>query len=117
MADECAVTVANIVEALGLTVAADGARLGTLITGALVSDLLSYVMAGGKPGQVWVTIQTHSNIVAVAALAGLSAIIIAAGCDPGEETIARAEDEGITLLTSTEPAFTLAGRLYALGVR
>ena len=117
MTESRAVTVARAVEALGLSVRAGDGWLDRVITGAQVGDLLSYVMAQGKAGQLWITIQTHPNIVAVAALAGLSGVAIAAGFEPEEETVARAEEENIPLLTSGESAFALAGRLYELGVR
>jgi len=110
------VTVGRAVEALGLT-AAVSARSDGEISGAQVSDLLSYVMAEGRRGQVWITIQTHPNIVAVAGLAGMHAIIVAGGFEPEPETVARAEEEEIGLFTSPETAYTLAGRLYELGVR
>ncbi|MBM3497800.1 MAG: serine kinase [Armatimonadetes bacterium] len=110
------VTVGRAVEALdlGTCVSADPEAL---IAGAQVSDLLSYVMAEGQRGQVWVTIQTHPNIVAVAGLAGMHAIIIAGGFEPEPETIARAEEEGMGLFTSAQTAYLLAGKLYELGVR
>ncbi|NLO74845.1 MAG: serine kinase [candidate division WS1 bacterium] len=111
------ITVAHAVQVLGLGVAAGEDVLETEVTGAQVSDLLSHVMAQGKAGQLWITIQTHPNIVAVAALHGLSAVLIAGGFAPEEETIARAEEEGIALLTSSEGAYALAGQLYELGVR
>ena len=47
----------------------------------------------------------------------LSAVLIAGGFEPEEETVARAEEEGIVLLTSAETAHVLAGKLYELGVR
>jgi predicted transcriptional regulator len=110
------VTVARAAEALGLFARME-ARSDEVIAGAQVSDLLSYVMAEGKRGQVWITIQTHPNTVAVAALAGMHAIIVAGGFEPEPETVARAEEEDIALLTSGETAYTLAGKLYELGVR
>jgi predicted transcriptional regulator len=110
------VTVGRAVEALGLS-ARVSANLGVEVEGAQVSDLLSYVMAEGKRGQAWITVQTHPNIVAVAALAGMCAIIVAGGFEPEPETIARAEEEGIGLLLSGETAYSVAGKLYALGVR
>lgn len=110
-------TVAQAAERLGLSVhAADGA-IDSAITGAVVSDLLSYVMANGKRGNMWVTIQTHSNLVAVAALGGLSAIVIAGGFEPADDTVARAEEEGIPLLASADAAYTVAGKLWEIGVR
>jgi predicted transcriptional regulator len=74
-------------------------------------------MAEGQRGQAWITIQTHPNIVAVAGLAGMCAIIVAGGFEPEPETIARAEEEEIGLFVSGETAYSLAGRLYQLGVR
>jgi len=87
------------------------------VTGAIVSDLLSYVMANAAAGQVWVTVQGHANVVAVAALAGLAAVVIAAGFEPEDETRERAQEENIPLYLSDESAFALAGKLYTLGLR
>ena len=111
------VTVAQAVEHLGLSVRAGQGRLGTLLTGAQVSDLLSHVMSRGKAGHFWITNQSHANVVAVAALAGLSALAIAGGFEPEEEAVIRAEEEDIPLLTSPDSAYVLAGKLWELGVR
>lgn len=117
MAEAGQVTVERAAEALGLRVSAGGEGLGAHVSGAIVSDLLSYVMAKGKAGDLWITIQTHPNLVAVAALAGLAGIVVAGGFEPSEETLARADDEKLPLLVSPEPIYTLAGKLYELGVR
>jgi hypothetical protein len=85
--------------------------------GGYVSDLLSCVMAGACHQGVWVTLQAHGNIVAVAALLDLVAIIITEGAMPDETTIARANTEGITLLSTTQPSFAICGRLWELGLR
>ena len=111
------VTVATMIERLGLQPAAGVPAPDTVVRGAQVCDLLSYVMARGHEGQVWITIQTHANIIAVAALAKLSAVIIAGGFAPEDETIMRAEEEEIALLLSGESAHTLAGQLYEMGIR
>ncbi|MCE5237303.1 serine kinase [bacterium] len=111
------VTVSAVIERLGLQAAGGADNTETEVTGAQVCDLLSHVMAQGRAGQVWITIQTHANIIAVAALAKLAAVIVAGGFAPEEETIMRAEEEGIALLLSREKAYTLAGQLYEMGVR
>lgn len=116
MAEAALITVADVARELATRVTG-GETLQTPVTGAQVCDLLSHVMARGREGQIWITIQTHPNIVAVAALARLSAIVLAHGMQPEEETVMRAEDEGLPLLLSEESAYTLAGRLYLLGVR
>jgi predicted transcriptional regulator len=109
-------TVAKVAAELGLKPLVEPAA-DRPVTGAIVSDLLSYVMANGAVGQVWVTVQGHANVVAVAALASLAAVVIAAGFEPEEETRDRAQEEGVALYLSDESSFALAGKLYALGLR
>jgi hypothetical protein len=117
MADAGQLSVGSVAQRLALSVAAGGNAMEAPVTGAQVSDLLSYVMAQGRQGDIWITIQVHPNIVAVAELVGLAAIIIAGGFEPEDDTVARAEEEGIALLRSTKSAFVLAGELYQMGVR
>lgn len=102
---------------LSLSVKAGRNQLDRVVKGAYVSDLLSHVMARAKEGNLWVTIQAHQNIVAVAALLNLSGIIIAGGIEPQADTLIKAEEEGIPILTTNLSTFEVAGRLYALGIR
>ncbi len=109
--------VQEVVENLGLHVETGGDRLQTEITGGCVSDLLSYVMGSARAGNVWVTIQVHPNVVGVAALLDLAAVIVAGGQEPEEGTVEKAREQGVILLTTAEMAYVVAGRLYQLGVR
>lgn len=86
-------------------------------TSGYTSDLLSCVMAGAAHQGVWVTLQSHINIVAVAALLELSAIIITEGAVPDRDTIAKANDEGISLLATDRSTFYVVGKLWELGLR
>lgn len=79
-----------------------------------MSDLLSDVIANSKEGDIWVTLQTHPNTIAVASLKNLSGIVIVNGRQPEEETLKKAETDGITVMVSRPPAFEIAGRLYPL---
>lgn len=81
------------------------------------SDLLSCVMAGAEENGIWVTLQAHANIVAVAALLGLSAVIITEDAQPDEATIEKANQENITLLTTSQPTFHIVGKLWEMGIR
>jgi hypothetical protein len=81
------------------------------------SDLLSCVMAGAPKQGIWVTLQAHGNIVAVAALLELSAVIITEGAIPDENTISKANDEGVTLLSSSNSSFHVIGQLWEMGLR
>lgn len=80
------------------------------------SDLLSCVMAAAKPHSIWVTLQAHVNIVAVAALLELSAVIITENARPDLATVARANEEGITLLSTKMDSYTTVGKLWELGL-
>jgi hypothetical protein len=85
--------------------------------GGYSSDLLSCVMAGASRAGIWVTLQAHGNVVAVAALLDLAAVIITENARPDEAMLERANTEGITLLATKLPTFTVIGRLWELGLR
>lgn len=81
------------------------------------SDLLSCVMAGAVKKSLWVTLQAHSNIIAVATLLDLSAVIITEGATPDPATIEKANEEDVILLSSNKPTFHIVGRLWEMGLR
>jgi len=87
------------------------------VLGGYASDLLSDVMANAVEGDVWVTLQKHVNIVAVAKLKGLAAIVIVNGRTPEPDTLARAEAEGIPVVSTPLTAFEAVGILYGAGVK
>lgn len=101
---------------LKMEVAAGQKGLDREILGGYCGDLLSDVMANSTRGSVWLTVQSHQNIVAVAVLRELSAIILVNGRNPDEDTRRKAEDESIPLLLSPLSAFELARRIYDLGI-
>ncbi len=77
------------------------------ISGGYVGDLLSWVMGRAECGQLWVTIMTNINILAVASLAGVSAIVIAEGAEVSKDVIDKANEQGINLLRSQSSAFDI----------
>jgi hypothetical protein len=87
------------------------------VSSGYASDLLSCVMAGAKSESVWVTLQAHMNIVAVAALLDASAIIITEGAQPNPEVIEKAIEQEVTLLSTSMPTFEVVGKLWDMGVR
>ena len=108
---------ADLVDTLGLEVRSARASLGNEVTGGYVSDLLSDVIANSSEGNLWITLQIHLNIVAVACMKDLAGIILVNRREPEEDTVEKAETEGIPIMVSGLPAFELVGRLYGLGVR
>jgi predicted transcriptional regulator len=107
----------RIVDALGLTVAVGGDGLKGEVEGGYVSDMLSDVIANTRKGDLWLTLQVHQNIVAVAVLKELAGIVLIGGKTPADETIRKAKDENVIIITTPLPAFEVCGRLYALGLR
>ena len=100
--------------ALQLRVLAGEEGLEKQIAGGYTSDLLSDVMGYADAGMVWITLQTHKNIIAIASLKELSAVVLVKGFEPDADTVALAIQEQITLLGTTEQAFEFSGRLYRL---
>ena len=84
------------------------------VMGGYTSDLLSDVMANAGQGQVFITIQAHKNAVAVATLAGISAIVLANDRPIPEDMIAAAKEAGVAIFRSPESQFVLSGKLYVL---
>ena len=107
----------ELVNTLDLTVAAAKDHLDTEVTGGYASDLLSDVIAHGQVGNIWITLQIHVNIVAVASLKDMAGVVLINGRQPDADTVQRADAEGIPILTSKLPMFELVGRLYELGIR
>lgn len=107
-------TVENIIKELKLNVFAGNDFLNRAVKGAYASDLLSDVMGKAREGEVWITLQTHKNIVAVASLKDLAAILIVNGSKPDENTLTAAASEGMVVLGTDEPSFTICGKLYKM---
>ena len=108
--------VKDIVEKLGLDVKVEADGLENEVTGGYASDLLSDVLANGKEGNIWITLQIHQNIVAIASIKEISGILLVNSRQPAEQTISKAEEEGIPIMISPLPAFELIGRLYEMGI-
>jgi predicted transcriptional regulator len=107
--------VRELIERFDLQVAAGAKGLDRDVKGGYCGDLLSDVMAHAPIGSIWLTVQGHLNIVAVAVLREMAAVAITGGREPDQETIQKAEQEGLPILRTTLSAFELAGRLYKAG--
>ncbi len=99
-----------------LTVVAGKDGQDRTVNGGHCGDLLSEVMANAPVGSVWLTIQTHRNIVAVAVLKEMAAIILTGGNVPDAETRTKADAEGIPIMLSDQRTYDLAGKIYTAGV-
>jgi hypothetical protein len=111
------VPLTQIIEDLKLEPVSSTGTAERTVGGAYAADLLSCVMKGAKRNDVWVTLQCHLNVVAVASLLDLAGVIITEGNRPDAETIARAEKEGVPLMVTVKSTFTVVGELVKLGVK
>jgi predicted transcriptional regulator len=107
-------TTKDIIENLGLK------ALSTFehreIDGVFISDMLSDVMAGAKSGNLWITVQTHKNIVPAANLVDVAAVVVTSGKTVPQETIDLANQHDIAILSTNLQTFELVGKLYNLGL-
>ena len=104
--------VCDLVDKLDLKVFCGQQGLNNQVVGAYVSDLLSDVMGHARENQVWITLQTHRNVIAIASLKDLAAAILVKGLQPADDTLQHSVEEGIPLLGTEMEAFEMAGKLY-----
>lgn len=110
-------TVLEMKNKLELELVAGEQGVNNEITNGFVGDLLSVVMGNAKEGNVWVTIQSHVNIVAVALLTGSACIIVSGGFEVEEQAILKANEEQIPILITKKSAFEITNELGKLGIK
>lgn len=86
------------------------------IEGIECCDLLSWVMANGKEGEAWITVQIHSNIVAVATLLDFSCIIVPENIQVDDEVLEKAKDEDIAVFSTSLDAYGIFKVMYENGI-
>ncbi len=104
----------EIIEKLQLSIISGKDNLNTEVTGGYSSDLLSDVIANSQEKNLWITLQTHQNIVAVAKLKDLAGIIIVNSREPNSDTIEKANEEKVPLFCTNLMAYEVSGKLYTL---
>lgn len=109
-------TIKDLAETLNLVVAAGQKGVDREAACGYCGDLLSEVMANAPEKSIWMTVQTHQNIVAVAVLREMAAVVLTGGQRPDEETVEKAEQEGIPILLWPGSSYDLAVKLYQAGV-
>ncbi len=110
------VKVKDIQEKLGLEIAAGANGMEKEVCGCYIGDLLSLAMSRVQESNVWITIQTNVNIVAVSVLTEGACVILCDGQKPDDAAKSKADLEDIPLLTSEKSAYELASLLAGLGV-
>jgi len=91
-------------------------KLDMEIKTAFGADLMSDVLAFAKAGSLLLTGLTNTQVIRIANVLDIAAIILVRGKKPSAETIELAEDLQIPILTTKYILFETAGRLYAKGI-
>lgn len=106
----------EIVDKLNLEVRGADSHLDNDVRRGYVSDLLSDVLGNSEEGDLWITLQIHPNIVAIASMKGLSGIVLINNRQPEEDTVNKANEENVPIMVTSMTAYEFSGRLYAMGL-
>ncbi len=110
------VQVKDLLELLPVTLQTSTATGENFVKGVYCGDLLSWVMSKAKAGNVWITIQSHINVIAVASLVGISAVVIVEGSEVELGVLEKAEEEEIAIFTTDRPAYEIASLCAQKGI-
>ena len=105
-------TVRELSQELGLEVLTHDINLDRDVNSGYTSDLLSDVIANIGDDAVWITIQRHVNILGVAKLKDVSAIVIPRNLELEESFLSKAMEEEIAVLRGKASAFELSAQIY-----
>ncbi|NEW78474.1 MAG: serine kinase [Gelidibacter sp.] len=104
----------DLVTLLNLEVYGGKAGLENEINGGYTSDLLSDVMGNANSGDLWITLQTHKNVIAIASLKDLAAVLLINNNKPELDMLKQADEEGIPVLGTAMKSFEVSAKLYNL---
>ena len=79
-----------------------------------IGDLLSVVMSKAKEKSIWITIQTHLNIMAVSELLDIACVIVVEGMEVEAQTMAKSNELQIPILKTKASAYDIACKLHSL---
>lgn len=106
----------ELAEQLGWELKTQNVPMEAEVKTGYASDLLSDVLANSIEGDLWVTRQTHLNIVAIAVMRDLSGILLVNGAQPDSDTVEKAAEKMVPIFRTPLPTFEIVGRLYQMGV-
>ena len=108
-----AASLARLLEAKNLT---PSCTMDRQITCGGVCDLLSWMLAHGRKGMAWITVQTHLNVIAVAVLKDMAAVILPESLVMDETVLKKAVEEGIIVLSTPLTAYEVCAKMVSAGI-
>ena len=85
--------------------------------GVYAGDLLSRAMSHVKADNIWITIMSNTNVIAVASLTEAAAVVLAEGVELIPEAMDAALDNGITVLSSKHTVYELFAAIHETETR
>lgn len=109
-------TVSELLKEIPMKVVCGEDSLDREIARGVSSDMMSNVIAKGDEGDVWLTFQTHVNVVAIALMKKMAAVILIQDRKLIPQALEKAEEAGLPVLVTPLSAFELTGKMYNLGI-
>ena len=101
---------------LNASVVEPGAAPDAQVTCGYTCDLLSWVLAHGRKGMAWTTVQTHVNVIAVAVLMEMACVILSEGNQLEADSLQKAKEEGLAVLATDKTAYEICGLMLRAGI-
>ncbi len=84
------------------------------IHGAYAGDLLSWVMGRAKSDNIWITIMSNVNVVAVASLCNVSIVVLSENSVLDKDGLEKAKMQDINVYSSELTSYELCCRVAEL---
>lgn len=84
------------------------------INGVYIGDLLSWVMGKAQYDNVWITIMSNINVIAVASLSDVSCVLLAEDVTLDDDVLSTAKQKGINILSTPMSAYDAAIKLSGM---
>ncbi len=78
------------------------------INGVYIGDLLSWVMGRAEADNLWITIMSNINVIAVASLSDVSCVLLAEDVTLESDVLNTAKEKGINILSTALAAYDAA---------
>jgi len=98
-------TVKQLSDACGFTPVVMGEGADAVVSGVYACDLISWVIGRAEESSALVTVMTNVNVIAVAAMADLSCVILTEGVKLDANALEKAEQNGIPVLVSDKTTY------------
>lgn len=108
-----AASLARLLEARNLT---PGCAMNRQVVCGGVCDVLSWMLAHGQKDMAWITVQTHLNVIAVAALKDMAVVILPESLVMDETVLEKAGEEGILVLSTPLTAYEACAKMASAGM-